>query len=196
MRRNTPARLAIAIALAATPLVSAFAQNAGNVAPQGAAKPADPGSKKVLGLADIGRWNRIGNAALSADGKWMTYVITPNEGDGTLYVRQLDGSQDATRFPSDRRQCSPTIRATSAISSARRARARGEAARAAVVVGRPWVRRRRRSAPTLRGARSDDGRQVLPHPGRARRSNSLKARASLPFARTRRMSPQSTTAPT
>jgi hypothetical protein len=84
--------LAIAIALATTPFVSAFAQNAGNVAPQGAAKPADPGSKKVLGLADIGRWNRIANAALSADGKWMTYVITPNEGDGTLYVRQLDGS--------------------------------------------------------------------------------------------------------
>ena len=34
MRRNTPARLAIAIALATTPFVSAFAQNAGNVAPR------------------------------------------------------------------------------------------------------------------------------------------------------------------
>ena len=57
---------------------------------------ADPGAKKVLGLADIGRWNRIGNAALSADGKWMTYVYTPNEGDGTLYVRQLDGGKTYT----------------------------------------------------------------------------------------------------
>jgi len=91
MRRNTPARFALACALFVTSAALLPAQNIGGATPQGSAK-ADPGAKKVLGLADIGRWNRIANAALSADGKWMTYVLTPNEGDGTLYVRQLDGS--------------------------------------------------------------------------------------------------------
>lgn len=85
---RTPVRLAIAFAFAATAL---HAQN-NTVAPQGGARPADPGAKKVLGLADIGRWNRIANTTLSADGKWMAYVVTPNEGDGTLFVRQLDGT--------------------------------------------------------------------------------------------------------
>jgi dipeptidyl aminopeptidase/acylaminoacyl peptidase len=62
------------------------------VAPQGA-PAADPGGKKILGLADIGRWNRINNAALSANGEWMTYVIAPNEGDGTLHFRQTAGTK-------------------------------------------------------------------------------------------------------
>lgn len=91
MRRNTSVRLASAFLLVAISTAPLVAQNSGAVTPQGAARPVDPGAKKVLGLPDIGRWNRIANAALSPDGKWMTYVITPNEGDGTLYVRQLDG---------------------------------------------------------------------------------------------------------
>ena len=93
MRRKTPApaRLAFALALAVLSASALHAQNA-TATLEGSAKAADPGSKKILGLADIGRWNRIANAALSPDGKWMTYVVTPNEGDGTLYVRQLDGS--------------------------------------------------------------------------------------------------------
>ena len=91
MRRTTPIHLAAAVAIAFAPLLPAQ-QISGGAKPQGA--PAtDPGAKKVLGLADIGRWNRIGNAALSSDGKWMTYVYTPNEGDGTLYIRQLDGGK-------------------------------------------------------------------------------------------------------
>src|SRR5207253_6592458 len=58
----------------------------------GAAK-SDPGAKKVLGLADVGRWTRIAGAALSPDGRWMTYTYAPNEGDGTLYIKLLDGAQ-------------------------------------------------------------------------------------------------------
>jgi len=94
--RPLSTRLAIALAIvASSSTLVAAQQNSGGPVPQGAAK-ADPGSKKVLGLADIGRWNRIGNAALSSDGKWMTYIYTPNEGDGTLYVRQLDGEKKYT----------------------------------------------------------------------------------------------------
>ncbi len=53
----------------------------------------DPVTKKVLTLADYGRWSRITAAALSPDGKWMTYALTPNDGDPTLYVKELDGSR-------------------------------------------------------------------------------------------------------
>ncbi len=52
---------------------------------------ADPVHKKVLTLADYGRWNRITGAAISADGKWMTYTHTPNDGDATLFIKELDG---------------------------------------------------------------------------------------------------------
>jgi dipeptidyl aminopeptidase/acylaminoacyl peptidase len=57
------------------------------------AKAADPVRKKVLTLADYGRWNRITGAALSSDGKWMTYTHTPNDGDATLFIKELDGSK-------------------------------------------------------------------------------------------------------
>jgi dipeptidyl aminopeptidase/acylaminoacyl peptidase len=91
MSQKTPVRLAVAALLAFAPAVAVRAQqNAGGVAPQGAVKH-DPLAKKVLGLADVGRWKRIGAAALSPDGKWMTYTYTPNEGDDTLFVRALDG---------------------------------------------------------------------------------------------------------
>ncbi len=51
---------------------------------------------KVLNLPDYGRWNRITSTALSADGKWMTYTYQPNDGDATLYARQLDGDKTYT----------------------------------------------------------------------------------------------------
>src|SRR5262249_30938299 len=91
-------RLIVSFSLAITTPCAIIAQQntGGGVAPQGAAKPSDPGGKKVLGLADIGRWSRIGHAALSADGKWMTYVTTPNEGDGTLHIKNLDGGTEHT----------------------------------------------------------------------------------------------------
>jgi len=50
-------------------------------------------AKKVLTIADYGKWNRINAAALSPDGKWMTYTYQPNTGDATLFVRQLDGDK-------------------------------------------------------------------------------------------------------
>ncbi len=98
--RYSPARFALSLTLVvatiASPTFASAQQNTGSgVAPQGSAK-ADPGAKRVLGLADIGRWNRIANAALSADGKWMTYVVTPNEGDGTLYIKNLDAAKEYT----------------------------------------------------------------------------------------------------
>jgi hypothetical protein len=86
----------LSLALASTAAVwsspALLAQNASTVTPQGSAKT-DPGNKKILGLADIGRWKRINSAALSSDGKWMTYIYAPNEGDDTLFIKQLDGDK-------------------------------------------------------------------------------------------------------
>ena len=42
---------------------------------------------------DCPKFKRITNAAISTDGKWMLYTSTPNEGDGTLVVRALDGDR-------------------------------------------------------------------------------------------------------
>ena len=76
MRRSPAvARLALFLVLLA-PLASAAAQ-----------------ALKVLNLPDYGRWNRITSTALSPDGKWMSYAYQPNEGDATLYVKQLDGDK-------------------------------------------------------------------------------------------------------
>ena len=97
MRRPQSFRLALSIAAAVAILAAPVhaQQTAASPTPQGSART-DPGDKKILGLADIGRWNRIANAALTADGNWMTYVVTPNEGDGALHVRQLDGTKTYT----------------------------------------------------------------------------------------------------
>jgi dipeptidyl aminopeptidase/acylaminoacyl peptidase len=93
MHRPTPVRfsLFVAIALASATALPAQ-QNTTTVAPQGAPR-VDPRARKVLGLADIGRWKRINNTALSPDGKWLTYTFAPNEGDDTLFVRDLDGGK-------------------------------------------------------------------------------------------------------
>ncbi|MEP6762880.1 MAG: prolyl oligopeptidase family serine peptidase [Gemmatimonadaceae bacterium] len=51
------------------------------------------GGRKVLNLGDYGRWNRITSTGLSPDGKWMTYAYAPNDGDATLYIKQLDSDK-------------------------------------------------------------------------------------------------------
>src|SRR5215813_8829150 len=66
-------------------------RGAGTAAPP-ATKTA-PDGKKVLTLADYGPWKRIASTAISDDGKWVTYTLTPNDGDETLYVKQLDADK-------------------------------------------------------------------------------------------------------
>ena len=47
--------------------------------------------RRVLTLDEYGAWKRITGAGLSPDGQWMTYGYNPNEGDDTLFVKQLEG---------------------------------------------------------------------------------------------------------
>ena len=53
---------------------------------------ATTGTPRPITLADYGRFKRIGSAAISSDGAWMMYTITPTEGDGTLFVQSLDST--------------------------------------------------------------------------------------------------------
>lgn len=88
-------RLGAAFALLATTSLPAFAQtNSGNAPAAGTSTPAPAGgSLKVLNLADYGRWNRVTSTSLSPDGKWMSYAYQPNDGDATLFIRQLDSDK-------------------------------------------------------------------------------------------------------
>jgi len=88
----------LALSLIVVPAVHALAQAAEQTAAatRPSAKESRPGPgdpKKVLTLADYGRWNRITQTAISPDGKWMTYAYQPNDGDATLYVKELDGAK-------------------------------------------------------------------------------------------------------
>lgn len=48
-------------------------------------------SKKPLTLEDYAQWNRVRHASISPDGVWMTYAYVPNEGDGQLHIRKVEG---------------------------------------------------------------------------------------------------------
>jgi dipeptidyl aminopeptidase/acylaminoacyl peptidase len=56
-----------------------------------AAAPLSAQEKRPLTLEDYGNWSRIQQTVLSPDGKWMTWVQRPNDGDATLFVKALDG---------------------------------------------------------------------------------------------------------
>ena len=93
--RRSPLATALVLAALASPLASpaaASAQRNGahRHASPAATAPADTGLR-VLNVGDYGRWKRINAAELSPDGRWMTYAYAPNEGDDTLFVKQLDG---------------------------------------------------------------------------------------------------------
>ena len=56
------------------------------------AAPLTAQEKRPLTLDDYGNWSRIQQTVLSSDGKWMAWVQRPNEGDATLFVKELDGN--------------------------------------------------------------------------------------------------------
>ena len=51
-----------------------------------------PGPKPIA-LEDYAKFKRITGASISADGKWMQYTVTPNDGDGTLFIKSLDNDK-------------------------------------------------------------------------------------------------------
>jgi hypothetical protein len=50
--------------------------------------------KKVLTQADWDKWKSIQNPALSSDGKWATYSLVPQVGDGEQIIRSTAGTTE------------------------------------------------------------------------------------------------------
>ena len=84
-----------ALALFLAPTLTAAAQSSAQAGQAGSARASSPGAPapKPLNLEDYGRFNRIAGTALSPDGKWLSYTVTPNDGTGVLYIRQLDSDK-------------------------------------------------------------------------------------------------------
>ena len=83
--------MVVAFAAALWPATQVSAQKDTTTPSAAAAPKMSPDGKKILTLADYPSWKRINGAALSDDGKWMTYTYAPNDGDETMYIKQLDG---------------------------------------------------------------------------------------------------------
>ena len=56
-------------------------------------------SPRPIGLLDILAWKSAGGAAISPDGQWVAYRVSPQEGDGEVVIRQTRGTKEY-KFPS------------------------------------------------------------------------------------------------
>jgi len=95
MRRSLTRLLVLALVVLGSGAIQAQARP-GRPPRDTAAQDSGPKAPKVLTLADYGPWNRITSAAISSDGAWMVYGLQPNDGDLTLYVKQLVGDKSYT----------------------------------------------------------------------------------------------------
>jgi dipeptidyl aminopeptidase/acylaminoacyl peptidase len=89
MRIAARSWLAIVLLVAAAAPGPVFAQAAAATA----TVPSAEAARRVLTLDDYGAWKRINATGLSPDGRWMSFGYNPNEGDDTLFVKQLDGAR-------------------------------------------------------------------------------------------------------
>ncbi len=124
-------------------------------AQQMSAAPAASSSNggKAITIEDYARFKRIGGASISADGKWMMYTVTPNDGDGALFIQSLD---TATKHEIPRgtgASFSDTSRWVAYFIAPPAADA-GDAAAPAVVAARRRPRRRHRARVKLRHRRA------------------------------------------
>ena len=91
-RASRSARAIAALVLAVLGLLVA-APAAAQIAP---AAPA-AGTKRALTMEDLLSWKGIRNPTLSNDGRWMAYVLAPNEGDAEFVVRSTAAGATETR---------------------------------------------------------------------------------------------------
>jgi dipeptidyl aminopeptidase/acylaminoacyl peptidase len=78
-------------------IVSASAAFAPPVGSQTATKGA--GGTRQLEAADLKGWKSIRQSALSNDGAWFAYVVSPNEGDATLVIKATGADGKELTFP-------------------------------------------------------------------------------------------------
>src|SRR5436190_13847864 len=55
--------------------------------------------KRPIELEDIIAWKSMSATALSADGQWFGYRLSPQEGDGEIVIRRVRGDGKEMRFP-------------------------------------------------------------------------------------------------
>jgi hypothetical protein len=148
----------VACLLAFAPLLLRAQSGAQSAAP--AAERGRPAvsatTAKPIALEDYGRFKRLGGGAISPDGAWMLYTVTPNEGDGTLFVKSLDTAtpRPSTKFRAARAPPFQTRAAGSATSS-RRLRAGADAGPVAAAARSQPRRARRQARPNRPRARSN-----------------------------------------
>ena len=85
------ASVLVAVAIVAGPLVAQTVASP-------AAQPAVTGGRRPLSMEDLLSWKGIRSPALSNDGRWMAYILAPNEGDGEFIVRGTAAGAKETRI--------------------------------------------------------------------------------------------------
>jgi|YNPBryunderm2012_1023409.scaffolds.fasta_scaffold00043_28 dipeptidyl aminopeptidase/acylaminoacyl peptidase len=51
-------------------------------------------SLRPIELQDILSWKTISFGQISSDGRWLLYVLTPNEGDSELLIKEIEGKKE------------------------------------------------------------------------------------------------------
>jgi dipeptidyl aminopeptidase/acylaminoacyl peptidase len=99
MSNQAPRTIAAAFLIAATVTTIAGGQNAVSADASRAAAigGSAPAALKQLDPADLAFWKNIRYTALSNDGRWFAYQLTPNEGDADVVVRPT-GAGEERRF--------------------------------------------------------------------------------------------------
>lgn len=92
MHRRPPARASLApltffvLALIGLPLTGVAQQQPASPTPPSRAASAPP-STRQFAAGDLQAWKSIRASALSGDGRWFAYVVSPNEGDASVVIR-------------------------------------------------------------------------------------------------------------
>lgn len=97
MYRRSPLFALFALVLLGLPLTGAAQQTAQN-APASAPATQPLGTKQFT-PADLQTWKTIRANALSSDGKWFAYVISPNEGDASVVITSTADTTKQHKFP-------------------------------------------------------------------------------------------------
>ena len=88
MTHRFPRSRSAAIALLTAALLASFAE---------AQQAASPVARRPLTMEDLLSWKSVRFPALSNDGRWMAYVLAPNEGDAEFVVRSTAAGAKETR---------------------------------------------------------------------------------------------------
>ena len=60
------------------------------------------GGKRQMEIEDLDGWQTVGSIKCSDDGSVVTWVVSPQEGDGMLYIRKFQTGQKGGKAPKGR----------------------------------------------------------------------------------------------